>query len=143
MSTCFSDWVQVSTDVLISKKAGEGAIARTVCRRKRSVETKDGQDRYRSKKKGTQRWASDKLRQAWRRAAPSIAMLSLSMTKLSDETKRVTRTEPARRPEDWSASEKLSAVMESSALGETELGVFLGARGLARNAPQAMATSCP
>jgi transposase len=35
-----------------------------------------------------------------------------------------------RRPEDWTAAEKLSAVMEASRLGDDELGAFLRREGL-------------
>jgi len=36
----------------------------------------------------------------------------------------------ARRPKDWSADEKLEAVLQASALSEEELGAFLRERGL-------------
>lgn len=38
----------------------------------------------------------------------------------------------AKRPQDWTAAEKLAAVVEASRLGEAELGEFLRARGLHR-----------
>ncbi len=38
----------------------------------------------------------------------------------------------AKRPQDWTAAEKLEAVVEASRLGEAELGEFLRARGLHR-----------
>lgn len=37
-----------------------------------------------------------------------------------------------KRPEDWTAQEKLAAVMEAAALEEAELGTFLRRRGLHR-----------
>jgi transposase len=40
------------------------------------------------------------------------------------------RKEEARRPEDWSAEEKLSAVIEAGRLGEAELGELLRRRGI-------------
>lgn len=39
-------------------------------------------------------------------------------------------TKKEKRPEDWTAAEKLSAVMEGSRLGEAELGEFLRQNGL-------------
>jgi transposase-like protein len=38
----------------------------------------------------------------------------------------------AKRPQDWTAAEKLDAVLEASRLGEAELGEFLRTRGLHR-----------
>ena len=35
-----------------------------------------------------------------------------------------------KRPQDWSAEEKLAAVLEAAALSEENLGVFLRTRGL-------------
>jgi len=35
-----------------------------------------------------------------------------------------------KRPQDWSAEEKLAAVLEAAALTEEELGAFLRSRGL-------------
>ena len=39
-------------------------------------------------------------------------------------------TSKPRRPQDWTAEEKLQAVMESSVLSEEELGAFLRSKGL-------------
>jgi hypothetical protein len=39
-------------------------------------------------------------------------------------------TPPERRPEDWSAREKLKAVIEADGLAEAELGVWLRRKGL-------------
>ena len=36
----------------------------------------------------------------------------------------------AKRPQDWSAEEKLAAVIEAASVAEAELGAFLRARGL-------------
>ena len=36
----------------------------------------------------------------------------------------------AKRPQDWSAEEKLAVVVEAAAIAESELGAFLRARGL-------------
>ena len=41
-----------------------------------------------------------------------------------------TKTSGARRPQDWSAPEKMAAVMEASALSEEDLGAVLRQRGL-------------
>lgn len=41
-----------------------------------------------------------------------------------------TRAMPARRPQDWTAQEKLEAVIEAAQLGEEELGAFLRRKGL-------------
>jgi transposase-like protein len=38
----------------------------------------------------------------------------------------------AKRPQDWTAAEKLDAVLEATRLGEAELGEFLRTRGLHR-----------
>jgi transposase-like protein len=38
--------------------------------------------------------------------------------------------EPARRPQDWTAEQKLEAVMASQKLPDAELGTFLRSRGL-------------
>lgn len=40
------------------------------------------------------------------------------------------KPEMSKRPEDWTAEEKLQAVLEASALSDEELGEFLRARGL-------------
>ena len=40
------------------------------------------------------------------------------------------RDKEPRRPEDWSATEKLEAVIKTSSLGEEELGAYLRAEGL-------------
>jgi transposase len=40
------------------------------------------------------------------------------------------RPKNLKRPQDWSAKEKLAAVLESAALSEEELGSFLRSRGL-------------
>jgi len=40
------------------------------------------------------------------------------------------REQEARRPEDWSAEEKLAAVIGAGRLGESELGEFLRRRGI-------------
>ncbi|MGM0664928.1 MAG: transposase [Thermodesulfobacteriota bacterium] len=37
---------------------------------------------------------------------------------------------PTRRPQDWSAEEKLQLVMESSSIPNEELGAFLRSKGL-------------
>ena len=39
-------------------------------------------------------------------------------------------SEPTKRPEDWSAEEKLSAVMEASGIADADLGVWLRRKGL-------------
>jgi transposase-like protein len=40
------------------------------------------------------------------------------------------KTSKARRPQDWTAEEKLAVVMEASGLSEEELGAFLRTKGL-------------
>jgi transposase-like protein len=45
----------------------------------------------------------------------------------SESMKRLTNM---KRPQDWSAEEKLAAVLEAASLSEDELGVFLRSRGL-------------
>jgi transposase-like protein len=42
------------------------------------------------------------------------------------------RPEKGKRPQDWTAAEKLEAVVEASRLSESQLGEFLRARGLHR-----------
>ena len=66
----------------------------------------------------------------WLRAAQgSVAVMSKGPTKVTEpllqEAPKV-----AKRPEDWSAEERLHAVIESSRLSETELGAFLRRAGL-------------
>jgi transposase len=53
--------------------------------------------------------------------------LRLVKRRTQDETR--TKTE-GRRPEEWSAEEKLEAVLEAKRLSEAELGEFLRSRGL-------------
>lgn len=48
----------------------------------------------------------------------------------SDPTKPTSKTAPRRRPEDWTADEKLRAVLEASALSGEALGAFLRREGL-------------
>lgn len=48
----------------------------------------------------------------------------------SDPTKPTSQAPPRRRPEDWSAEEKLRAVLEASALSSEALGAFLRREGL-------------
>jgi transposase len=57
----------------------------------------------------------------WNQEARSVA----SMTKKSDDPPR-----PPRRPQDWTAEERLRAVIESSALSDAELGAWLRREGL-------------
>lgn len=45
----------------------------------------------------------------------------------AESMKRLTNM---KRPQDWSAEEKLTAVLEAAALSEDEMGVFLRSRGL-------------
>lgn len=47
-----------------------------------------------------------------------------------DPTKPTSPAAPRRRPEDWSADEKLRAVLEASALSGEALGAFLRREGL-------------
>ncbi len=42
----------------------------------------------------------------------------------------MSNTSHSRRPEDWSAAEKLNAVLQASALEEAALGAFLREQGL-------------
>ncbi|MCP4407711.1 MAG: transposase [Gammaproteobacteria bacterium] len=49
--------------------------------------------------------------------------------KKSDRSK-MSKQSRSRRPQDWSASEKLEAVLQASALSEEELGRFLREKGL-------------
>ena len=42
----------------------------------------------------------------------------------------MSKSSKARRPQDWSATEKLNAVINSSGLEDTELGAFLREQGL-------------
>jgi transposase len=55
----------------------------------------------------------------WRQAARINGMTTQSKTSVE-----------AKRPEDWSAAEKLSAVVESTSLKDEDLGAFLRSRGL-------------
>jgi transposase len=55
----------------------------------------------------------------WRQAA-----------RIDGMTKQSKITVEAKRPEDWSAVEKLSAVVESTSLKDEDLGAFLRSRGL-------------
>ena len=75
-----------------------------------------------------------------RRAAASLSKeVGVSQTSLSKwlreaKVRRMSveqeREQEARRPEDWSAEEKLATVIEAGRLGETELGEFLRRRGI-------------
>jgi transposase-like protein len=58
----------------------------------------------------------------WREKALSVA----SMTKSTDDPS----SPPPRRPQDWTAEERLRAVIESSALPDAELGTWLRREGL-------------
>lgn len=49
---------------------------------------------------------------------------SVSVVKDDEETK------PARRPEDWTPQEKLTAVMEAAGLSDADLGAWLRRKGL-------------
>jgi len=53
--------------------------------------------------------------------------LRLVKRRTQDETKRKTE---GRRPDEWTAEEKLEAVLEAKRLSEAELGEFLRSRGL-------------
>jgi len=53
----------------------------------------------------------------WMREAPRVKEMSKKKRK-------------GRRPQDWSAEEKLEAVMEASSLSDEELGTFLRRKGL-------------
>jgi transposase len=46
---------------------------------------------------------------------------------IADEPRR---TMPSRRPQDWTAEEKLAAVIEAASVPDEELGVFLRKKGL-------------
>jgi len=55
--------------------------------------------------------------------------------RVGGQGKRATQHPPgstmtARRPQDWTAEEKLEAVLEAASLSDDELGVFLRRRGL-------------
>ena len=65
------------------------------------------------------RWVSDVDKLTPRSA--SEAPLSLATTP---------RPNSMKRPQDWSAQEKLSAVLEAASLSDEELGAFLRSRGL-------------
>ena len=65
------------------------------------------------------RWVSDIDKLTPRTA--SEAPLSLATTP---------RPNSMKRPQDWSAQEKLSAVLEAASLSDEELGAFLRSRGL-------------
>ena len=54
----------------------------------------------------------------WLRAAGKIGSMSPK------------KTSKPRRPQDWTAEEKLAAVMEASGLSEEELGAYLRSKGL-------------
>jgi transposase len=45
-------------------------------------------------------------------------------------TESMQRLTNMKRPQDWSAEEKLAAVLEAASLSEEELGAFLRSRGL-------------
>lgn len=69
----------------------------------------------------------------WLRAAQArVAVMSKDPAQVTDPS--VEQPEPppkaAKRPEDWSAEERLRAVLESTKLGEAELGAFLRREGL-------------
>ena len=51
-------------------------------------------------------------------------------SRVESMSKKKAESRGARRPQDWSATEKLAAVAEASALSEEALGVFLRERGL-------------
>jgi len=48
----------------------------------------------------------------------------------SSFTESMQRLSNMKRPQDWSAEEKLAAVLEAASLSEEELGAFLRSRGL-------------
>lgn len=60
----------------------------------------------------------------WMREAANVGPMSSGRNTTDDS--------PSKRPEDWTAQEKLEAVMAAAALGEAELGAFLRKRGLHR-----------
>jgi transposase-like protein len=60
----------------------------------------------------------------WLREATSGAS---EMTKQESEQTAVTRP---RRPDEWTAEERLQVVMDAARLSETDLGAFLRSRGL-------------
>lgn len=65
---------------------------------------------------------------------PTLSKWLRDARTLPGVTKRKSEQEPrknaARRPEDWSAEEKLSAVVKARGLSEAELGEFLRREGL-------------
>ena len=78
------------------------------------------------------RWVSDIDKLTPRTA--SEAPLSLATTP---------RPNSMKRPQDWSAQEKLAAVLEAASLSDEELGAFLRSRGLHEAQLQAMAGKRP
>lgn len=66
----------------------------------------------------------------WLRAAQaSVAVMSKGPAQVTDPSPEQPAKAP-KRPEDWSAEERLRAVVESSRLSEDELGAFLRREGL-------------
>jgi len=62
----------------------------------------------------------------WLQAANGVEVVSNKSKRKSD----VPRPKPEKRPEDWTAEEKLHAVLEAAGLADEELGAFLRERGL-------------
>lgn len=63
----------------------------------------------------------------WLRGAATIAPMSKS-----ESTSAKPTTTRKRRPQDWTPQEKLQAVLETAAMSDEELGVFLRKSGLHR-----------
>ena len=66
----------------------------------------------------------------WRREAATVRDMAVDKPGFSRPSSPSNPPSPARRPEDWTAEEKLRAVVEAGQLAADELGLFLRQRGL-------------
>lgn len=63
----------------------------------------------------------------WVSEADTVDIAAAEPPTFAESMKRLSNM---KRPQDWSAEEKLAAVLEAAALSEEELGAFLRSRGL-------------
>ncbi len=66
----------------------------------------------------------------WLREAGTVTPVKRTRKRSGGSAQRSPATGQPRRPEDWTASEKLAAVMQASQLSEAELGEWLRSKGL-------------
>lgn len=66
----------------------------------------------------------------WRRERAKVALMKPRRNNGRDGQGQTPAASPQRRPEDWTPSEKLQAVMEASQVSEAKLGEWLRSKGL-------------